>query len=395
MATLEFDHVSKVYDQDVTAVRDFSLAVEDGEFVVLVGPSGCGKTTALRMLAGLEEITEGEIRVAGKRVNGVPPRERDIAMVFQNYALYPHMDVFDNIGFGLRVRGVPKVERRSRVERTAANLGLGDHLRRKPSQLSGGQRQRVAMGRAIVREPKVFLMDEPLSNLDARLRVQMRTEIARIQRELGVTAVYVTHDQVEAMTMADRVAVMRRGVLQQLDAPQRVYAEPVNLFVATFIGSPAMNVVEGTLERRDGALECRIGSYALPLDDAVLSNRGALARAIGKTVAVGIRPEALAIAGDDAPGIRGCVVVAEALGSEVLAHFQVDATPVLREEVLEGLADASPDPAADRYELEQTTTVVARLPAETAVQRGDHLTLTVNPHRVHFFDLEDGRAFGK
>jgi len=392
MATLEFDHVSKVYDQDVTAVRDFSLAVEDGEFVVLVGPSGCGKTTALRMLAGLEEITEGEIRVAGVRVNDVPPRERDIAMVFQNYALYPHMDVFDNIGFGLRVRGVPKVERRSRVERTAASLGLGDHLHRKPSQLSGGQRQRVAMGRAIVREPKAFLMDEPLSNLDARLRVQMRTEIARIQRELGVTAVYVTHDQVEAMTMADRVAVMRRGVLQQLDAPQRVYAEPVNLFVATFIGSPAMNVVEGTLERRDGTVECRIGSYALPLDDVVLSSRGALARAIGKTVAVGIRPEALTVAGDEAPGMRGIVVVAEALGSEVLAHIQVDVTPVLREEVLEGLADASLDPA-DLHEPE-TATLVARLPAETAVQRGDVLTLTVNPHRAHFFDLEDGRAFG-
>ena len=389
MAVLEFDGVSKSYDGKTFAVRELDLTIADGEFVVLVGPSGCGKTTALRMLAGLERITEGEIRVGGVRVNDEPPRERDIAMVFQNYALYPHMDVSDNIGFGLRVRGVPKEERRGRVEHAAAILGILDELGRKPSQLSGGQRQRVAMGRAIVREPKAFLMDEPLSNLDARLRVQMRTEIARIQRELGVTTMYVTHDQVEAMTMADRVAVMRRGVLQQLDAPQRVYAEPENLFVATFIGSPAMNVVEGTLERGDGGAECRIGAYVLPLPDAFLSGRPTLAQAIGRTVAVGVRPEAIAVADGDSTGIAGTVVVAEALGSEVLAHVEIAATPVLRDEVREGLADQ----LASIGERDRgQTTVVARLPADTRLHRGDLVKLRLEPEKLHFFDLDDGRA---
>ena len=282
MATLEFDEVSKVFDNGVHAVRDLSLTVADGEFVVLVGPSGCGKTTALRMLAGLERITAGEIRIGGVRVNDVQPRDRDVAMVFQNYALYPHMSVYDNIGFGLRVRHIPKPERRARIERAAAILGLTEQLNRKPSQLSGGQRQRVAMGRAIVREPRAFLMDEPLSNLDARLRVQMRTEIARIQHELGVTTVYVTHDQVEAMTMADRVAVLRGGVLQQLDTPQRVYAEPANLFVATFIGSPAMNVVEAQLRQGDGGLECRIGDLRPPAARRH-PDRAARARPRGRT----------------------------------------------------------------------------------------------------------------
>ena len=258
MASLEFDEVSKKFGSDVWAVRDLTLAVNDGEFVVLVGPSGCGKTTALRMLAGLEKISSGEIRIAGVRVNEVQPRDRDIAMVFQNYALYPHLSVYDNIGYGLRVRRLPKAERSARVEEAAAMLGLTDELKRKPSQLSGGQRQRVAMGRAIVRRPEAFLMDEPLSNLDARLRVQMRTEIARIQRELCVTTIYVTHDQVEAMTMADRVAVLRQGQLQQFDTPQQIYTNPVNLFVGVFIGSPALNVVEGRLRSHffitDGAM---------------------------------------------------------------------------------------------------------------------------------------------
>ncbi len=386
MAVLEFDRVSKSYDGKAFAVRELDLTIGDGEFVVLVGPSGCGKTTALRMLAGLEQITEGEIRIGGVRVNDEPPRERDIAMVFQNYALYPHMDVADNIGFGLRVRRVPREERRERIEHAAGILGILDELGRKPSQLSGGQRQRVAMGRAIVRQPKAFLMDEPLSNLDARLRVQMRTEIARIQRELGVTTVYVTHDQVEAMTMADRVAVMRRGILQQVDTSQRVYAEPANLFVATFIGSPAMNVVEGRLERRDGGVECRIGAFALPLPQSILP---ALAPAIDRTVAVGIRPEAIAAAEGDATGIPGTVVVAEALGSEVLAHVEIAATPVLRDEVREGLSDQLAA-VADRED--GVTTVVARLPGDTGIRRGDVVALSVQAEKLHFFDLDDGRA---
>ena len=394
MASLEFDGVSKDYGSDVWAVRDLTLTVRDGEVVVLVGPSGCGKTTALRMLAGLEQITAGEIRIGGARVNEVQPRDRDIAMVFQNYALYPHMNVYDNIGYGLRVRRVPKAERRARIEHAAAILGLTEELKRKPSQLSGGQRQRVAMGRAIVRHPQAFLMDEPLSNLDARLRVQMRTEIARLQRELGVTTVYVTHDQVEAMTMADRVAVLRRGVLQQLDTPQRVYADPTNLFVATFIGSPAMNIVEGQLTRGEGGIECRIGSYAVPIPDRVLADHPALAGAIGRTLAVGIRPEAITVAPSDRDGLHGTVVVSEELGSEIISHIEVEATPVRREAVVEGLTG---DPSA-RVGSEIGTAVmrqaviVARLPAETDVRRGTLLSLVFDANKLHFFDLDDGSA---
>ena len=259
MADIQFVHIGKVYDGDVTAVRDLNLDVAEGEFMVLVGPSGCGKTTALRMIAGLEEISSGEIHIGGKVVNDLAPRERDIAMVFQNYALYPHKSVYENLAFGLRMRKVPKAEQKQRVEEIARILGLGDMLQRRPAQLSGGQRQRVAMGRAIVREPKAFLMDEPLSNLDAKLRVQMRAEIARIQQALKVTTVYVTHDQVEAMTMGHRVAVMRDGQLQQVDTPQRLYDGPANLFVASFVGSPPMNLFEAAVERDNDRLVCRIG----------------------------------------------------------------------------------------------------------------------------------------
>src|SRR5947199_4483302 len=273
MAEITFDNVTRTYGDGFRAVSDLDLDVQDGEFVVFVGPSGCGKTTALRMIAGLEEISEGAIKIGERVVNNLPPGARDVAMVFQNYALYPHMTVAENIGFALRMRKVPKVEARKRIEEAARIIGLVDHLDRKPKQLSGGQRQRVAMGRAIVREPQVFLMDEPLSNLDAKLRVQMRAEISRIQRQLAVTTVYVTHDQVEAMTMGDRVAVLRRGLLQQFDAPQTLYASPANLFVASFIGSPAMNVLEGSLEREGNALVCRVGTAALTLPPEVLNAR--------------------------------------------------------------------------------------------------------------------------
>jgi multiple sugar transport system ATP-binding protein len=344
------------------------------------------------MLAGLEEITAGEIRIGGVRVNEVPPRDRDIAMVFQNYALYPHMTVYDNIAYGLRVRRVPKTERRTRVEHAASLLGLTNELERKPSQLSGGQRQRVAMGRAIVRRPEAFLMDEPLSNLDARLRVQMRTEIARLQRELGVTTVYVTHDQVEAMTMADRVAVLRGGVLQQYDTPQRVYANPVNLFVAIFIGSPAMNVVEGELSRGDGGVVCRIGSHLIALPDRLLADEPALARAVGRTVAVGIRPESISVVPDDQSGLHGTVVVSEELGSEVVSHIEIEATAVSDEAIVEGLTDevvAGMPPRAGTGRA-GTTVIVARLDAETDVPRGTSLSLVFDTNKLHFFDRDDG-----
>ncbi len=394
MASLEFDEVSKSYGTGVLAVRGLTLTVNDGEFVVLVGPSGCGKTTALRMLAGLEQITSGEIRIGGVRVNDVSPRDRDIAMVFQNYALYPHMSVYDNIAYGLKVRRVPKAERRARVEQAAAMLGLTKELKRRPSQLSGGQRQRVAMGRAIVRHPEAFLMDEPLSNLDARLRVQMRTEIARLQRELGVTTIYVTHDQVEAMTMADRVAVMRGGELQQFDTPQRVYASPANLFVGVFIGSPAMNVLEGELARGDGGADCRIGPYRLPIPETILAAEPALARSIGRTVAVGIRPEAIAVTPGGNGGLPGTVIVSEELGSEVMSHVEVDAKSVRDEAIVEGLPDEAPSAsgAAARAPEDGKSVIVARLPAEADYRRGTSVSLEFEAHKLHFFDPETGET---
>jgi multiple sugar transport system ATP-binding protein len=394
MAGITFDHVTKIYGDGYPAVADLDLDVQDGEFVVLVGPSGCGKTTALRMIAGLEEISEGQIRIGERVVNNLPPGDRDIAMVFQNYALYPHMTVAENIGFALRMRKVPKPEARRRIAETARIIGLLDHLDRKPGQLSGGQRQRVAMGRAIVREPQVFLMDEPLSNLDAKLRVQMRAEISRIQRQLAVTTVYVTHDQVEAMTMGDRVAVMRKGVLQQFDAPQHLYERPVNLFVASFIGSPAMNMLEASLERDGDGLVCRIGQAALNLPAEDLSARPALMRHVGRPIAVGIRPEAL-----DEPGrrdggrLRGRVKAVEALGPEQLAHVEIEAQPVLVEDVVEGLVDA--DQAEDLTEIitdGARVTVVARLDASARVRADDEIELAVDLRRLHFFDLESGEA---
>src|SRR4051794_37846790 len=291
MAGIVLDDVWKVYPDGTEAVRALDLKIADGEFIVLVGPSGCGKTTALRMIAGLEAISRGTVQIGDKVVNDVPPKERDIAMVFQNYALYPHMSVFDNMAFGLKLQKVPKPEIDKRVRDAAGILGLGELLARKPKALSGGQRQRVAMGRAIVRHPRAFLMDEPLSNLDAKLRVQMRSEIARIQNDLGVTTIYVTHDQTEAMTMGDRVAVIRKGELQQVDEPQTLYEHPRNLFVAGFIGSPAMNLLEATLQRDGDGIVVELAGMRLPVGRDVLAARPELERYVGRTVVVGIRPE--------------------------------------------------------------------------------------------------------
>ena len=319
MTAVTFSQVGKVYPDGTRAVEDLDLDVSDGEFMVLVGPSGCGKTTALRMLAGLEEITEGLIQIGDRVVNHVPSKDRDIAMVFQSYALYPHLTVYENIAFGLRLRKLPKAEIDRRVRDAARLLGLDELLERKPRALSGGQRQRVAMGRAIVREPAAYLMDEPLSNLDAKLRVQMRAEIARLQDDLGVTTIYVTHDQVEAMTMGDRVAVMRKGKLQQVAPPQELYDRPVNLFVGGFIGSPAMNMVEARLERSDGELLAVVGDQRLGLGQETLAARPGLKEYDGRNVVLGIRPEDLedvALA-PDAPAdqrLGGEVVLREALG---------------------------------------------------------------------------------
>ena len=393
MAEITFDNVSKTYDDGFRAVSDLNLDVQDGEFVVFVGPSGCGKTTALRMIAGLEEVSEGDIRIGDRVVNNLPPRDRDVAMVFQNYALYPHMTVAENIGFALRMRKVPKAEARKRVAETARIIGLVDHLDRKPRQLSGGQRQRVAMGRAIVREPQVFLMDEPLSNLDAKLRVQMRAEISRIQRQLHVTTVYVTHDQVEAMTMGDRVAVLRRGVLQQFEVPQLLYEHPSNLFVASFIGSPAMNILEAAVERDGDAPVLRLGAMKLPLPRGTANGLGAYD---GKRIAVGIRPEALGEVNGRGDGrLRGMVRAVEALGPEQLAHVEVEASPVLVEDVVEGLVDA--EEAKDLVELKQDgarATVVARLAASSAVRQDEAIDLSVDLRKLHFFDLDSGSAIG-
>ena len=398
MAEVRFEHVGKVYADGTRAVEDLNLEVYDGEFVVLVGPSGCGKTTALRMVAGLEQITEGTIRIGGVVVNRLPPPKRDIAMVFQNYALYPNMTVAQNIGFGLKMRKVPKPEIQRRVEEIARVLGLHELLHRKPGVLSGGQRQRVAMGRAIIRDPQVFLMDEPLSNLDAKLRVQMRGEIARIQRELGATTIYVTHDQVEAMTMGDRAAVLRRGQLQQVDSPQRIYEAPANLFVASFIGSPEMNMVEARLESDGSRVLCRVGQQLLEVPEDVVARRPAVRSFVGRMIGLGIRPEDLGDGAlrDSAAGrsLPGRVLTTELLGSELLARVEIDAVPVVTEEVLEVAGDV------DRTVLEslqseakhRRSVLVARLAAAAGVRAGQRIDLHVDTRKLHFFDLETETA---
>ena len=401
MASVSFEQATKVYRDGTLAVKELTLQIADGEFMVLVGPSGCGKTTALRMLAGLEDISSGEIKIGDRVVNGLHPRRRDVAMVFQNYALYPHMTVFRNIAFALKVRKLEREEIRRRVEETARVLGLSKELDRKPAQLSGGQRQRVAMGRAIVRDPQAFLMDEPLSNLDAKLRVQMRAEIARIQRELGATTVYVTHDQVEAMTMGDRVSVLRKGELQQVDPPQVLYDRPVNLFVASFIGSPEMNLVQATPERVDGGLACRIGDQLVVLPPEVVQARPAIERYVGRTIALGVRPEHLqdaALAPDGRPErrLRGRVVTTELLGSELLAHVDVQGAPVVTQEVLEVAVDVDQARAEDlRAEAgERRTVFVGRFDVDSKVEAGEVIEMVATTEKLHFFDLDTELAIG-
>jgi multiple sugar transport system ATP-binding protein len=391
VAEITLEQVGKVYPDGTRAVLGLDMAVADGELVVFVGPSGCGKTSALRMVAGLEDVTEGTVRIGDEVVNDLPPKDRDVAMIFQNYALYPHMSAYDNMAFALKMRKLPKPEIDRRVRRAADVLGLGDVLNKKPRTLSGGQRQRVAMGRAIVREPKAFLMDEPLSNLDAKLRVQMRAEVARIQRDLGVTTIYVTHDQSEAMTLGHRVAVLRKGELQQAAPPQMLYADPDNLFVAEFIGSPAMNLLEATLVRQEGGLFARFGPHRIRIPDEVVAARPALAGYDGRRLALGIRPEDLedaalvtrAAAEDRLPVV---VDIREDMGSEVFLHFGLDAAPVLSEEVKE---------AAEAEEVEgaiRRGVFVARVDRETRAREGDTLELVVDTKRLHFFDRETGLA---
>jgi multiple sugar transport system ATP-binding protein len=386
--------VSKIYPDGTSAVDDLSLDIHDGEFLVLVGPSGCGKSTALRMIAGLEDISTGTVHLDSRIINDTPPRDRDVAMVFQSYALYPHLDVFDNIAFGLTLRKLPKDEIERRVTEVARILQLDKHLKRKPKNLSGGQRQRVAMGRAIVRSPRVFLMDEPLSNLDAKLRVQMRAEIARIQRDLGVTTIYVTHDQTEAMTLGDRVAVMKRGVLQQVGPPQDLYDRPVNLFVAGFVGSPGMNMVNGSLERRaDGAYRVLLGTQSLDVPETVLHERPALRGYADQVVVVGIRPEdmedAEIVGVESGQVLRSVADLVEAMGSDVLVHFPIDVEPVVSEDMKDLIDDGAVGESgvlADKG----ATVVVGRFSPRTRVFEGQTVEIRVDTSRLHFFDPRSG-----
>ena len=399
MATITFEKVAKVYPDGTEAVSDLDLAIGDGEFMVFVGPSGCGKSTALKMVAGLEGVSRGEITIGDRLVNDLPPKDRDVAMVFQDYALYPHMTVYENMGFALKIRGKTKAEIGQRVRKAARILGIEELLVRRPKALSGGQRQRVAMGRAIVREPRAFLMDEPLSNLDAKLRVQMRAEIRRIQTELGVTTIFVTHDQTEAMTMGDRVAVMRRGHLQQVDAPQVLYDLPTNLFVAGFIGSPAMNMVEATIERADGRLVARFGSSVLDLDRGFIERHGELTRYEGRKVVLGIRPESLEherAADGDADGrrIQATVELREALGAEALVHFTLDAPPVVTDDTRELVQDAEDTEDVDELIERRASAFVARIDPKVDVPLGETVPLVVDTTELHVFDPDDGRALG-
>jgi multiple sugar transport system ATP-binding protein len=392
VAEVALKEVDKVYDNGFHAVHDLSLEIDDGEFLVLVGPSGCGKTTALRMVAGLEQITDGTVEIGGRVVNSLSPKERDIAMVFQNYALYPHLSVADNIGFGLRLRKMPSAEITRRVAWAAKMLDLAPYLDRRPKQLSGGQRQRVAMGRAIVREPKVFLMDEPLSNLDAKLRVHMRGEIARLQHEIGTTTIYVTHDQVEAMTMGHRVAVMNAGLLQQVDTPQTLYDAPANVFVAGFIGTPPMNLFVAGLSPADGAIELSLGNQQVRLNDVSFENHPLLRGYAGGNVVVGIRSEDLhpGETRPELPSLRAQVVNVEALGSETIAYMRIDAESLgipLDEE--EAVLEPGEDPESI---VAAKPNLVASFPPRVSLRLDEEVAVGLDTSHLHFFDVDTGAA---
>jgi multiple sugar transport system ATP-binding protein len=396
VAKIEYHELRKVFDDGTVAVDDVSLEIEDGEFMVLVGPSGSGKTTVLRITAGLDDATTGEVLIGDRVVNRVPPMDRNIAMVFQNYALYPHMTVYDNLGFGLKRHKVKKGEIRTRVQAAAQMLGIEDLLKRKPAQLSGGQRQRVAMGRAIVREPDAFLMDEPLSNLDAKLRVEMRAYLSTLHQRLRTTTLYVTHDQTEAMTMGDRVAVMRNGQIQQVDNPQVLYERPVNLFVGGFIGSPAMNFLRSPLTSENGAVYIQVGETNLRLPDRLVGQRPTLGNYVDRELIVGIRPEDI----EDAafvPSANGStfdvkVSLAEPMGSEVIAHFPIAADPILASETM--VAARGGEESEDAGHLLQLAAgresgqvvLTARLNTRTRAQTGEPLRVAVDVERLHFFD---------
>jgi multiple sugar transport system ATP-binding protein len=395
VAEIQLEQLTKVYPDGTRAVSELDVEIADGEFIVLVGPSGCGKTSALRMVAGLEPITGGTVRIGGRVVNDLPPKNRDIAMVFQNYALYPHMSAFKNMAFGLKLRKVPRPEIKTRVGDAAKVLGLEGVLPKRPRTLSGGQRQRVAMGRAIVREPQAFLMDEPLSNLDAKLRVEMRAEIARLQRDLQVTTIYVTHDQVEAITLGDRVAVMRDGVLQQIDAPQALYNTPVNLFVAEFIGSPAMNLVGADLAKADGHMVARFGEHELAIGGEALAARPSLPQFEGKRLILGIRPEDMEdaeLVGGASEGrrIAAAVDIREDMGSELFVHFGIGAQPVVGEDVKAAVGEEALEITG--HSRREGGLFVARVGRGSKAEEGGRIELVVDPGRLHFFDPETSAA---
>ena len=399
MASITFENAGKVYPGGTRAIYDVNIHIDDGEFVVLVGPSGCGKSTLLRMVAGLEEITEGKLLIGDRIVNDVPPKDRDIAMVFQNYALYPHMTVYDNMAFGLRLRKMSDDEIDRRVQEAARILEISEYLDRRPKALSGGQRQRVAMGRAIVREPAAFLMDEPLSNLDAKLRVQMRSEIGLLQERLGTTTLYVTHDQVEAMTMGDRVAVLRKisregeSNLQQIDSPRNLYDSPNNLFVAGFIGSPSMNFVYGTLQEENGKLAVKFAGNSLSVDRESVADRPGLSDYAGKEIVIGLRPEAFEIEGAATSAkpentISCKVNLVEQLGSEAYVHFELDSPPVITPDIQELLEDQG----TDEESLGSSTKITARVNPDLAPRTGEEARLVVDTTKLHYFDRDSGTA---
>ncbi len=398
MASIVLRHVDKIYAGGVKAVNDLNLEIKDGEFMVLVGPSGCGKSTALRMIAGLEDISGGEIAIGDRVVNHLPPKDRDIAMVFQNYALYPHMTVEENLAFGLKLRKMPKTEIQQRVKEAAKMLGLEQYLKRKPAALSGGQRQRVAMGRAIVREPQAFLMDEPLSNLDAKLRVSMRASLNTLHERLGVTTVYVTHDQVEAMTLGDRVCVLRDGLLQQVDTPQNLFDNPVNLFVAGFMGSPSMNFVTAQLVRDDSGAHVDFAGFKLPVPDSTFAEKPGLDQYHGKNLILGIRPsdfEDSSAAHDHTGWARLSVraEVTEELGSEINVLFLIDAPPVEHKDTV-AAQDTGDDEEAALPLVGDKSLWTARVNSRSHVRPGQEIELVVDTHNLHFFDVESGLAIG-